>query len=171
MEAIMADERDIETKLWKAIKSDRVMMLGLADDREAQPMTGQLLDGEGRGPIWFFTSKETDLARTLGRSHPAIIHFASKGHDLFASIAGELVADDDHATIERLWNPFVAAWFKGGKEDPDLQLLRFDPRRAQVWLNENSVFAGVRLLLGQDPKAEYADKTAQLDLSRGTTPH
>ena len=28
--------------------------------------------------------------------------------------------------IDRLWNPFVAAWFEG-KDDPKLQLLRFDP--------------------------------------------
>ncbi|HEY3798823.1 MAG TPA: pyridoxamine 5'-phosphate oxidase family protein [Caulobacteraceae bacterium] len=167
----MTDERDIEAKLWKALKSDRTMMLGLADEREAQPMTGQVEDDTG-GAIWFFTSKDTDLAKSLGRSHPAIIHFAGKGHDLFASIEGELTADNDRATIERLWNPFVASWFEGGKDDPDLQLLRFDPASAKVWLNENSVFAGVRVLLGRDPKADYADKTAQLDLSpRGAMSH
>jgi general stress protein 26 len=163
----MTDEREIEAKLWKAIRSDRVMMLGLAGEREAQPMTGQLPDGEERGPIWFFTAKDTDLARAVAASHPALIHFASKGHDLFASIEGELVVDTDRATIDRLWNPFVAAWFKGGREDPDLRLLRFDPSRAQAWLNENSLFSGVRLLLGRDPKVDYADKTAELDLSGG----
>jgi general stress protein 26 len=166
----MTDERDIETKFWKAVKADRTMMLGLSGEAEAQPMTGQLLGDSERGPIYFFTAKDTDLARSLGRSHPAIIHFASKGHDLFASVEGELTADNDRVTIERLWNPFVAAWFEGGKDDPQLQLLRFDATRAQVWLNENSVFAGVRLMLGRDPKADYADKKAQLDLSRGAQP-
>jgi general stress protein 26 len=161
----MTDERQIEAKLWKAIRADRVMMLGLADEHEAQPMTGQLADDEDRGPIWFFTSKDTDLAHALGAARTsAVIQFASKGHDLFASIEGDLAADNDRAMIDRLWNPFVAAWFKGGKDDPTLQLLRFDPSRAQVWLNENSVFAGVRILLGRDPKADYADKTAELDL-------
>ena len=42
-----------------------------------------------------------------------------------------------------LWNPFVAAWYKGGKSDPALALLRFDPQQAQIWLNENSLFTGV----------------------------
>ena len=32
------------------------------------------------------------------------------GHDIFASLQGALVRDDDRAVIERLWNPFVAAW-------------------------------------------------------------
>ena len=68
--------------------------------------------------------------------------------------------DQDRANIDRLWNPFVAAWFEGGKTDPKLLLLRFDPREAQIWLNENSLFAGVKLLLGTDPKDDYAGKSS-----------
>ena len=75
---------------------------------------------------------------------------------------GELFADNDRATIDRLWNPFVAAWFEGGKDDPNLQLLRFEPDRAQIWLNENSLFAGIRMLLGSDPKRDYKDKVAEV---------
>jgi len=70
------------------------------------------------------------------------------------------------ATIDRLWNRFVAAWYEGGKDDPKLQLLRFDPARAQVWLNENSLTAGIKLLFGRDPKKEYADKVADVDLTK-----
>jgi general stress protein 26 len=166
----MADEREIETKFWKALKSDRTIMLGLVDveDGRAQPMTAQLdeeRNGDGRGPIYIFTSKETDLAKDLGRSHRAIAHFASKGHDLFATVTGELVADNDRATIDRLWNPFVAAWFEGGKDDPKLQLLRLDAEDAHIWLNEHSLFAGVKLLLGRDPKQDYEGKTAEVRLS------
>jgi general stress protein 26 len=64
--------------------------------------------------------------------------------------------------VERLWNPFVAAWYDGGKDDPELRLLRFDPERAQVWLNEHSALAGIKLLLGRDPKKEYKDKVAEV---------
>ena len=65
---------------------------------------------------------------------------------------GELVADNDPIMIDRLWNRFVAAWFEGGQNDPNLQLLRFVPDRAQIWLNENNLLAGVKMLLGSDPK-------------------
>jgi general stress protein 26 len=75
------------------------------------------------------------------------------------------VLDHDRATIDRLWNPFVAAWFVGGKDDPKLQLIRLDTERAQIWLNENSLFAGVKLLLGADPKREYQDKVAEVSLA------
>ena len=43
-------------------------------------------------------------------------------------------------------------------------LIRFDPERAQVWLNENSLFAGVKMLLGADPKQDYKDKVAEVEL-------
>ena len=106
------------------------------------------------------------VLRTLAH----FLHFAAKGHDLFASVNGRLTIDNNRATIERLWNPFVAAWFEGGKSDPKLRLLRFEPGNAQVWLNENSLFAGVKMLLGSDPKEDFKDKVAEMDLgSAGRT--
>src|SRR5689334_21867070 len=171
-ESPMPDNADLEAKFWKSIKSDRTAMLGLSGDGEslAQPMTF-LLDPESRGEdadrgfLYTFTAKDSDLVQAMGDRHPAQLLFAGKGHDLFAAVEGELIADNDRATIERLWNPFVAAWFEGGQDDPNLQLLRFEPGRAQLWENDNSLFAGVRLMLGRDPKQDYAGKTAQVRLS------
>lgn len=164
----MPDTQDITAKFWKALRSDMTLMLGLdgVEDGRAQPMTAQFDGDEDRGPIWFFTSKETDLARELreGQASRALAHFASKGHDLFASIHGTLSLSDDRAAIDRLWNPFVAAWFEGGKDDPKLQLLRLDPERAQIWLNGSSLLAGVKTLLGADPKQDYRDKVAEVSL-------
>jgi general stress protein 26 len=163
----MATERELADKLWKALKSDRTLMLGLAgvDEGHSQPMTALLADDRPHGPIWFFTASDTDLVKALGQGHRAIAHFAAKGHDLFASIHGKLVADDDRAVIDELWNPFAAAWFEGGKTDPKLKVLRLDPEHAQVWLNESSLFAGVKLLLGRDPKQEYKDKVGDVKLA------
>ena len=120
----MSNEAEIEAKFWKALKSDMTMMIGLngVDDGHARPMTAQL-DGE-ESPIWFFTSVDTDLVRQLGSGNRAIATFASKGHDIFASIRGRLSLDNDPATIDRLWNPVVSQWYEGGKSDPKLALLR-----------------------------------------------
>ena len=69
-------------------------------------MTAQL-EHENRGPIWFFTAKDTAIVQILGHgghSNRAIATFASKGHDLFATIHGTLRLDNDRAVIDRLWN-------------------------------------------------------------------
>ena len=166
----MADTREIETKFWKALKDDRTLMLGLPDveDGRAQPMTAQLDDWEDEtrpAAIYIFTAKDTDLAQDIGEGRRFTANFAAKGHDLFASFDGDVRPFNDASTIERLWNPFVAAWFEGGKDDPNLLLLRLEPDDAHIWLNENSLFAGVRLLLGRDPKKDYEGKTAEVHLS------
>jgi len=72
--------------------------------------------------------------------------------------------DNDRAVIDRLWNRFVAAWYEGGKDDPKLRLLRLDPDQGQVWADASSLVAGVKMLLGIDPKKEYRDKVAKVDL-------
>jgi general stress protein 26 len=60
---------------------------------------------------------------------------------------------------------FVAAWYEGGKGDPKLALLRFEPDDAQIWLSESGLLAGARLLLGGDPKKDLAGNVAKVRLS------
>ena len=162
-----SSEIELREKFLKALKDDMTVMLGLAgvEEGHSQPMTAQFDDELPDGPIWFFTAKDTDLVRAMGQSHRAIAHFVSKGHDLFASMHGELTLDNDRARIDRLWNRFAAAWYQGGKDDPNLQLIRLDLEQAQIWLNENSLFAGVKMLLGSDPKKDYKDKVAEVRLN------
>ena len=156
--------RELEEKFWKALKSDRTLMLGLdgVEDGHARPMTA-LTEGES-GPLWFFTSVDNAMVQQLPQGGRAVAAFVAKDHDLFASIKGTLHRDDNRAVIERLWNPFVAAWYEGGKDDPKLALLRLDAEDAEIWLNGSSMLAGVKMLLGVDPKQDYKDKVANVDL-------
>jgi general stress protein 26 len=160
----MPTPQELEAKFWKALKSDMTVMLGLdgVEDGHARPMTAQI-DG-ARSPIWFFTAKDNAIVQNLGQGNRAIATFASKGHDLFATVHGRVSLDNDRATIDRLWNRFVAAWFEGGKDDPKLALLRLDAERAEIWADASSLVAGIKLLLGADPKEEYKDKVATVTL-------
>jgi general stress protein 26 len=161
----MPSPAEIEAKLWKALASDRTVMLGLAgrEDGHTRPMTAQL-DGD-EGPLWFFSSKDNALVQQLHAGGArAICTFASKGHDVFATLHGTLQVEADRSRIERLWNPFVAAWYEG-RHDPKIELLRLDPDEGQVWVDASSIVAGIKMLLGRDPKQDYRDKVAKVDLS------
>ncbi len=162
----MTDAAEIEKKFWKSVRSDRTMMLALQgiEQNHSQPMTAQLDGDDDRGPIWFFAAKDSDFVRAVGAAHGAVAHFVAKGHDVFASLDGEIFADNDRAVIDRLWNPFVAAWYEGGKDDPNLQLLRFEPHSGQAWLNAHSLIAGIKMLLGSHPKEDFKDHVAALKL-------
>lgn len=166
----MSTPEELKEKFWKAVKSDRTMMLGLAhvDEAHTRPMTAMLDDdgagGPTHGPIWFFSSIDTDLVREVKSDSRAVATFADKGHNLFACVHGRLSRDTDRAVIERLWNPFIAAWYEG-KNDPKLALLRFDAEEAQIWHDGSSLLAGVKMLLGIDPKQSYRDHVASVRLT------
>jgi general stress protein 26 len=167
----MASETEIKEKFWKSLKSDMTMFLGLAEggDGHARPMTAQL-DEDGfqddlyQGPIWFFTSRSGELYQQIGSGGRAMAHFASKGHDIWATVHGNLSQSTERDVIDRLWNRFVAAWYEGGKDDPDIALIRLNPENAEIWIDASSMVAGVKMLLGMDPKQDYKGKVAQVAL-------
>ena len=153
-----AETRDkLEEKFWNELDSSPFMMLGLqgVDDSFTRPMTAQV---RNRG-LWFFAARSEDLYMGLQRSSRAIATYASKGHDLFASIRGALVEDKDRELIDELWNPMIASWYREGKDDPDLVLLRLDAEQADVWeANAGATLKAAALkMLGRDPGKDHQD--------------
>lgn len=162
----MSTPEDLKARLWKALRSDMTVMLGLAgaERGHTRPMTAVIEDGQD-GPIWFFTSRDNAMVEKLaGGAQDAGAQFVSKGHDLWASIEGRLAEHTDPAVVDRLWNRYIAAWYEG-KDDPNLVLLRFDPQRAEIWKDGSSLVAGVMMTLGHgDPKESYKDNVAKVQL-------
>ena len=159
----MTDATEIEEKFWQALKDDGIVMLGVdgVENGFARPMAAVI--DEKRSPIWFFTSSDSAIVDKAGSGGTAIATFAAKGK-LYASIQGRLSVSQDRAMIDKLWNPGAAAWFEDGKDDPKIRLLRLDADNAEIWLDGSSLAAGVKSLLGIDPKEDYKDKQANVTL-------
>ena len=163
-----SDEERLREEFWEALDDSPFVMLGLqgVDDAMTRPMTAQVdrRGGTGKqdgGRIYFFASRSEDLVRGLARSSKAVAAFASKGHKLFASIHGNLVLDQDRQVIDRLWNPVIASWFKDGKDDPDLALIRFDAASADIWEATPGATlkaAALKMLFNVDPGKQQQDE-------------
>ncbi|MGL5837457.1 MAG: pyridoxamine 5'-phosphate oxidase family protein, partial [Sphingorhabdus sp.] len=139
------------------------------EDGHARPMTAQLeddrwSDDEYHGSIWFFTSTDNNLYQNIGPGARAMAHFASKGHDIWATVHGTLSQSQDRAMIDKLWNRYAAAWYEHGKDDPKIALIRLDPSEAEIWIDASSMVAGLKMLIGIDPKKDYKDKVAEVTL-------
>lgn len=165
----MPTPQELEKKFWDAIADDRTLMLGLngVEDGHTRPMTAMLDDSQSEtGPrsMWFFTTKDNAMVHQLDQGHRAIATFAAKDHDIFATIHGTLLVDNNPAMIDKLWNSHVAAWYEGGRNDPNICLMRLDPDNAEIWENASSLLAGIKMLFGSDPKKDYRDKVARVDL-------
>lgn len=170
-----APEEELRTLFWTELGDSPFVMLGLegVEDSRTRPMTAQVdvpegSDQENGGEIYFFASKSESLVQSLGTGHRAVATYAAKGHNLFAHIHGNLVLSNDRAVIERLWNPIIASWYKDGKDDPDLALVRFDTDSANIWKAETGATlkaAALKALFNIDPGKEHQkDNRADVQL-------
>ena len=73
----------------------------------------------------------TEQAQALQSNPQVNLSFAHLGSWL--SVAGRVEVVDDRAKIDELWGDDVAAWYDGGKDDPDLGLVRVVSESAQFW--------------------------------------
>lgn len=140
------DAAELRKKFWNALSESPFVMLQSERSAEsAAPMTAQL-DRDAHHAIWFFTTRDSQFAAG-GAAHAT---FASTGHDVFARFAGTLVEDRDPATLDRHWSSFVASWFPGGKDDPNLLLLRMDLGEATIWCGKLGLLDSAKMMLGMN---------------------
>jgi len=153
-----ADE--LKAKFWRALAESPFVFLQLdGHDEGAVPMTAQL-DRLADHAIWFFTSRDHHFAQ----GGPATATFAGKGHDLFARFAGRLSEETGRERFEEEWSGFVQAYFPGGKDDPNLLMLRMDLGAAEIWDADMGLFNTAKMALGKDVRKEAAERHAETTL-------
>lgn len=131
----MRDTAAVRKRLWDDIDASRFGMLS-ADSAaiHATPMTA-FAERECR-QIWFFTSKDSELAKASEDGLAASFVVMTKDQDLQACVRGELVATYDTIHRDKYWNPVIAAWFPKGKDDPTLTMLCLTCEAADVWISD-----------------------------------
>lgn len=169
-----APEIRLRKQFWKELDDSPFMMVGLADgDGRSRPMTAQVdrqdRDKEDGGPIYFFASRTDGVGKDVRQGGAAAIAtFTGKGHKLFADIHGTLMPSQDREVLERLWNPIIASWYKDGKDDPDLLMLRFDTVGAEIWEADAGATlkaAALKALFDIDPGKEHqSENKAEVQL-------
>ena len=97
----------------------------------SRPLQTQQVDDEGM--IWFLTSRQTDVVGEL-QAHPAVcLTYASHSKNTYVCVSGSAHEIHDQAKVSELWSPVAAVLFPGGRDDPDLTLLRVTPEHAEAW--------------------------------------
>ena len=143
---------EIRKAFWKALDHSPFLMVRLAEAASSgQPMTA-MLDADAHGTIWFFMNR----SNTLAPGGPARADLADKGHSLFAALTGTLHEETDQAVRDKLWSDKVAAWFKAGKDSPQVLLQRFEISEAEVWQVDMTVGGLLHLFTGTLIQPEQA---------------
>lgn len=95
----------------------------------AHPMVPQQVTDDA--DVWFFIGMQGDQATALLKNPEVNIAVAEAGNWL--SVAGRVEFVDDQDKKDELWNDQVAAWFTGGRNDPELGLMKVVGDSAQHW--------------------------------------
>jgi general stress protein 26 len=116
------------------IASVRIAMLTTVDadgHLVAHPMTRQDIDPDGN--LWFFTSDASSLWQHVAAHAHVNVSFANPDDYVYVSVSGHAEQVRDRDRMRQLWNPFVAAWFPDGVDDPHLALIRVHAHTAEYW--------------------------------------
>lgn len=146
----MTNPTQLKHDFWKALADSPFLFLQLdSDPHSAVPMTAQL-DEDADSAIWFFTARDHPLAS----GGPATATFSAKDNKLFARFTGNLTVEASRSRLDRQWSKAVEAWFPGGRDDPELLMLRLDLGQAEIWNADLGVIGAARTLLGFDMRDE-----------------
>lgn len=88
--------------------------------------------------LWFFTRRGAEKVFETESDHNVCLSFSDQEEGTYVSLSGKANLTDNRDLIEKYWNPFVAAWFPEGKDDPDLALLEIKVQMGEHWKAKES---------------------------------
>lgn len=149
-------KKEIREEFWQSFEDSPYIMMKLnGATGHAEPMTAQL-DRDAHHEIWFFTSRDNRIAP----GGAAMGQFVSKGHDVFACVAGTLVEETREDIWDKHWSTFAESWFPNGRNDPNVIMLRLDIDDAEVWVSDTTLKGKFKMLTGMEIKPSEAGKHA-----------
>ncbi len=85
------------------------------------------------GDLWFATGRDSAKVTEILANPQVNVSYASTSRNSYVSVAGHASIIHDRARIDALWSPAMALFFPGGKDDPELCLIKVDVDSAEYW--------------------------------------
>lgn len=101
------------------------------DGATCRPMTAIKVCDQGN--IWFFSEKNSDKNNAIEADNKVQLFFSHPAKSSYLVVNGEASILLDKEKIEELWTPAAKIWFKEGKEDPNISIIKVKPATAYYW--------------------------------------
>lgn len=129
------------------------------DGSTCSPMSAIKVCDEGS--IWFFSEKSSDKNKAIITDKNVQLFFSHPGKSSYLVVNGEAEIILDKTIIEGLWTPVTKIWFKEGKDDPNISIIKVKPTTAYYWDTDGnrminflkmvaSVVTGTNLITGKE---------------------
>ena len=98
---------------------------------ETRPMS--TLEVDEQGNFWFFSGIDSNKNFEIMQDDQVQLIYAKPSSSQFMSVYGRAQISKSKQKIDKLWNNCAKAWFKEGKEDPDLSVICVRPEQVCYW--------------------------------------
>lgn len=114
-----------------------------------------------QGNIWFFSEKNSEKNQAIMADKSVQLFFSHPAKNSYLVVNGEAEIISDKVKIEELWTPAAKIWFKEGKDDPNISIIKVKPTNAYYWDTDGnrminffkmvaSVVTGTNLVTGKE---------------------
>ncbi len=129
------------------------------DGATCRPMTAIKVCDQGN--IWFFSEKNSEKNTAIAADKHVQLFFSHPAKSSYLVVNGEAEIILDQTKIEELWTPAAKIWFKEGKDDPAISIIKVKPTNAYYWDTDGnkminflkmvaSVVTGANLVTGKE---------------------
>lgn len=101
------------------------------DGATCRPMSALKVCDQGN--IWFFSENNSDKNKAIEADKNVQLFFSHPAKNSYLVVNGEASIILDKAKIEELWVSAAKIWFKEGKEDPNISIIKVTPTSAYYW--------------------------------------
>jgi general stress protein 26 len=121
-------------KKMQELAKDETCLFSTIDETgglDFRPMSTAAIGDDGH--LWFFSDRRSHKDEQIDEHNKVYLLYSNSGKQNYMSVEGYATISRDQAIIDELWNPLVKAWFKEGKDDPNLTLIEVTPEKAHYW--------------------------------------
>ena len=86
-----------------------------------------------QGNVWFFSEKNSEKNMAIVADKKAQLFFSHPAKGSYLVVNGEAEIILDKTKIDELWTPVAKIWFKEGKDDPSISIIKVKPTNAYYW--------------------------------------
>ncbi len=119
--------------------------LKINDIATCNPMTAVKVCDQGN--IWFFSEKNSEKNTGIKNDKNVQLYFSHPAKNIYLVVSGEATIIYDKNKIAELWTSAAIIWFKDGKDDPNISLIKVKPTAAFYWdTNENKMISFLKMI-------------------------
>ena len=101
-----------------------------------RPMATQEVDEEGN--IWFMSDRNSDKNKQIENDDQVQLFYSHTNNYEYLSVFGKAKIVNNRSKNAELWTPMAKTWFKEGKDDPNISLIKVIPEDAYYWDTKNN---------------------------------